>query len=270
VKTVKKDGTGDYTTVKAACLALAGGVSAFGIRNYVIVIYPGTYDETSILVPSGVTLRGINRDTCTIKGRLAPASLADATIIATSTIDLFESATLENLTITGQNVRYPVHFEGAGTNPDRKVVVRICHIEHFGNQEVRDWRDANPGSGLLASTVWNSWIAWGEGAASGVEVFMENTTLHGRSTFYLHDNRNFPKLTRHILKNCRQIGLDQNGALSVYTVNPIGSGQDNQLIIEGRHPPTELHPGAGFAVVLGSARKSGGEQIPDPHHPRQG
>lgn len=226
-KTVKKDGTGDFTTIGAA---LASITDSSLINTYKILIHPGRYLESGLKPPTGVHLEGTSRDRCIIHAEL-PDSTTDALLALTSTIDPIYATSLTNLTITGRNVRYPIHPEDAGKNPNTKLVVKNCHIEHFGNQGMRDWRTANPGSGMSASTVWDSWIAWGEGSASGNEVEIDRTTIRGRSSFYVHGTSNHEAPMRHRISRSRIVSTDPPTRRGGMTINPIGSGTDDELTI---------------------------------------
>jgi predicted RecA/RadA family phage recombinase len=224
--TVKPDGTGDYLTPKDANAAFVAGTGG----TCEIIVYPGRYTQTDWTAKENVTIRGTDPDKCILDGS-NPDNATDAVIDNTSTLWLQKTARLENLTITMRNGRYPVHAEAFGGAPDARHEIVNCRIEHFGNEGAKAWRDANPGSGLLSSTVWASDRAWGYGSSSGVYQRFENVTFVSRvDGWYVHDNADFSKPINHDLENCRILTRSTDGQI---LIQPLGSGQSSRVNING-------------------------------------
>lgn len=148
VKTVKVDGSGDYTTIAAAASAAVNGDT--------ILVYPGTYTEPVEAWSKTVDIIGIDKNTCIITndtGNYAtPAVEIDSGRIANLTI----ISTAENPTISsstwGYKLDYCIHADhahaegksliiedcilrnnhrsalGIGLYPDYTVTVRNCDI----------------------------------------------------------------------------------------------------------------------------------------------
>lgn len=221
--TVKPDGTGDYLSPKLANDAFVEGPG----KTCEITVHPGTYTETEWKVKEGVTIRGTIRDACILAGSL-PDTATDTQISNTSTLWLLKTARLENLTITARNMRYAVHSEASGAAPDARHDVVNCHIEHYGNQGVKDYRAAN---GIAAGSVWGSDRAWGYGSSSGIYERFENVTfVSRRESWYVHDNKDFLKPTNHDLIGCRILGRDADSFISIQS---LGSGQSSRVNIYG-------------------------------------
>lgn len=220
---VNPDGSGNYTTIGAALAAIT---DASYLKVYVVVIHPGTYNEQGLAPADWVFLQGTKRETCIINGYL-PNSSTDAMIAATSTVSIVFDGQLQNLTIRGQNVRYPVHFEDAGNNPGSKVTLSNLHLEHLGNQQVIDYRTANPGLPSptdTPSSVWSSWIAYGYGSGSAVISNADRVTFKGRSTYYVHNDRDFAQPMFNVHTGCRYVSVGGSGL----SINPTGSGTDDE------------------------------------------
>jgi hypothetical protein len=222
--TVKKDGTGDYTSVKLANAAFVEGPG----KTCEIIVYPGTYTDNEYVIKEGVTVRGILREACILDGSL-PASATDTQITNTSTIWVRKTCRLENLTILMKNGRYAVHAEDSGGSKDARHDIINCHIEHLGNHEVAAYRTANA---LPAGSVWASDRAWGYGSSSGWYERFENCTLVSRrGAWYVHDNKDFDRPMNNELINCRIIARD--GDAGTFDIQPLGAGQTSRVSVRG-------------------------------------
>ncbi|MDD6483525.1 MAG: pectinesterase family protein [Clostridiales bacterium] len=225
---VAKDGSGDYDNISAANNSITDS-SAY--KRYIIDIAPGTYEEIDLTPKAYVTLRGTSSDECIIKGELPDSTSATAQgrnqIMKSSTINMKPTGGLENLTITARNLRYPVHDEGSGSNPDIVRYVKNCHIEHFGNKGATDYYIDN-GYGTNRNDVWQWTTAWGYGSASGVIEVFENTTFKSvQRAWYVHNNKNFTRRQVNILNNCHMI----SGEGQDITVESLGSTTDDLVVL---------------------------------------
>lgn len=223
VYTVKPDGTGDFRTPKEANAAFTPGAGL----TCEIIVHPGTYTDTEWVVKPGVTIRGTIRDACRLEGSL-PVTATDAQISGTSTLWLRKTARLENLTITARNMRYPVHSEDSGNAPDARHDIVNCWIEHYGNNDVKEYRATQ---GLPAGNVWNADKAWGYGSSSGIYERFENVTFISQSeAWYVHDNKDFTKPINHDLIGCRVLSRNKDGLISLQS---LGSGQSSRVNLYG-------------------------------------
>ena len=218
----------DFNTITSA---VASVVNSNKSNVYDIVIDDGTYEEENITLPDYVNLIGAsgNRENCIIKGYLSPDS-GNGVINPCSTINISKNNELRNLTITAQNMRYPIHDESNGVNKNWKQLVDNCYIEHKGNQEVIDYRSEHEED---PSTVWSSCHAWGEGASSGAYLRISNTTIKSvESAFYVHGASDITKPYYHELINCELIVSKPNEDSSIYvndTTTPING---NTLVVK--------------------------------------
>ena len=192
-----------------------------------IFIEDGIYNEKGLLLPNNVNLIGLsgNKDKVIINGEnLVTAS--DDEIEQTSTLDLKWSNRLENLTILGRNLRYPIHSESSGVEKNWTQILNNCRVEHLGNDSVIQYRKENS---LDYSRVWTSCHAWGEGASDGAYAEFNNCEFISVETaWYVHTNVNFKKPYIHVLNNCKLI---TKGALySAYISSGMDSKADDKVI----------------------------------------
>ena len=224
---VNPDGSGDFLSPKLANEAISDSSAA---KRYVIQISPGEYTEVNWTVKPYVTLRGEDRETCVLKGELPDeyggTAVGRTNIQNYSTINIFDTCTLENLTITAKNLRYPVHNEGNGNNKNATHIVRNCHIEHFGNAGATEYYLNHGGTDKY--DVWQWTTAWGYGSASGVlDIFEDSTFRSVDRAWYVHGNASFEEPQVNILTNCHlSAGTKQD-----ITVESLGSGTDDKVIL---------------------------------------
>lgn len=213
----------DYTTIADA---IASITDASSTKIYDILIDDGTYNEKDLTLPDYVNLIGAsgNRENCIIRGYLDPSS-SDSVINPCSTINMNKNNNLKNLTITAQNMRYPVHCESGGTQTDWTAIIDNCYIEHFGNQEVKDYRTEHSGD---PTTVWSAYHAWGMGISSNAHFVMKNTTLKSQEiAFYSHSQANVRNPYLIELENCKLLSSNIfGGAIAIDdSQSPIGNSR---------------------------------------------
>lgn len=214
-------GEGEYASPKLA------NDAADGVTPTLIVVHPGVYMDVEWVVKPRVHILGTHRDLCRLEGAL-PASATDQQVSGTSTIWLQGDATLENLTITARNMRYAVHSESGGAVTDYTHRTINCWIEHYGNQEVIDYRAANS---LPAGSPWSSDRAWGYGASSGGHEEHEQTVfVSRRDAWYIHSREGWTRPTSARLHGCRLV--TRSAAPTALVVQDLGSGQTNRVLID--------------------------------------
>lgn len=156
IVTVKKDGSGMYTTLKAAVDSIT---DANHLTNpYVIEVYPGEYDTlegftdeeiasadsgggynentfVGLKIKDGMTIRGIGiRDEIILKAELDPNTWTSGVRGIISTLNTTGTCALENLTIIGKHVRYCVHDDFR--SPSNSLDLRVLKNLKFDGQDL--------------------------------------------------------------------------------------------------------------------------------------
>lgn len=188
--TVKKDGSGDFTSLVAAINAVGEGTSDNPINIYV---HSGTYDiltelggdtwlqtvETTnserlgIVVPDYVNIIGIGdvRMQLEVPGDKTTANTAKRI----SLLNVWKHNTIKNLKMYVKNTRYVVHDETNNSYHNNDVRYIDCYLEHKGNK----------------AGVWASTQAYAAGTGSNGNYLFENCTFKSVSIpFSMHDNAN--------------------------------------------------------------------------------
>jgi hypothetical protein len=229
---VKADGTGDFTTIKAAALSIT---DASATKRYEIQIYDAHTVITDITqanwqLPGYVDVRYVGVGLGWIEYHF-PANTAPADTVNTSGFWVNGTSKLTNLKVTMQNGRYPVHSDGSGANPNIAVSGVDCWFEHMGCQEAIDYQ-TSLGAGGNPSGVWRSWSPFGYGSASGhVMEFYRCTFLSQDRGGYIHTNQNFTAPTVLRFHKCRLIARNPDGHSML--IQPLGSGQRDVVELDG-------------------------------------
>lgn len=220
----------DYASPMAANAAITDSSAS---KRYVVDIAPGTYEtydeELSWYkdankhgsaygwtVKPYVTLRGTDSDRtkCKIVGKFPDnISLTQEGrnyITNFSTLNLFDSCVLENLTITAENMRYPIHDEGSNNNKNAIHIMNNCHIEHLGTKGATDAYINSLGlteQEAMANgkyyDVWQWASPYGYGSGSGVvAIFNDSEFKSATRGWYVHSNAKFDNPQVNILNNC--------------------------------------------------------------------
>lgn len=210
IVTVKKDGTGDYTTIRGALESIS---NASHINPYLIEVYPGTYNLTDEYsdaeirtaadnlffgwrLTDGISIKGVgNRHEVILSAELS-ASDYDRTTIRNkiSVLSVGGNMRMENLTLIARNIRYCVHdafSEGVG------VYKRIVKDMNF---VASDLTSGNPvrtyGCGLMMP---------------GENFEFENCDFGG--DMVIHSNIGITNPTKAYFRNCRgrQVRMSTSG-----------------------------------------------------------
>lgn len=220
--TVKADGTGDYTNPVDACNATFPNL--YGNKKYIIEVHEGEYDVYSawtdfnktgmyitgnnvgINLGKNVSLVGVGARESVILKCNQPNDTAWS--IKGSCINMnLGGNTLENLTLIAENSRYTVHSDNSNTYKDMNYLVKNCVLIHNDN----------------ASGLWEYPTCWGEGCSSGdMRVFENCTFISPRDAFGFHNNVNYDKPSRHIVRECIIKTTGNNNAINLISM---GSGQ---------------------------------------------
>lgn len=193
--TVKKDGTGDFDTLRGALESISNATSQ---NLYVVEIYEGIYDVSTeytpeewavesidfigLSVPDFVTLKGVgNKENIVITAE----DTTQRTYV--STLNLRNTCSLYNLTIKGKNLRYVIHddYAQAGQNHYVRIVENCDFI----------------GENLRLAYV------YGCGIKQGAEYHIRNcrftTDLVSNFSFLMHNNINWSREAFVEIENCR-------------------------------------------------------------------
>lgn len=144
---VKKDGTGDFTSLAAALNSITDASPA---NKYCVQLYDDIYatvkaDYTAVSgtsffalahVRSYIKLMGMN-GVRTISGTL-PTDLVVGDYPVYETMHLDGFGELENLRIVNQNGRYGIHYEQSNASPNWDGIwyARNCEVIHMGCEDV--------------------------------------------------------------------------------------------------------------------------------------
>lgn len=220
--TVKKDGTGDFTTIRSAIESITdSGVNKF----YKVQIYEGSdgiYDIFSeytttelenvnfkgLYIPNYTKLEGIGN--VTIKGELATSLNAQFNLI--STLNLNQVCDLENLTITSKNCRYAVHDDPPTSSIKIVHNLRKCKFIKY------------------TGTVGYS-IAYGSGCRSGAVIDIDDCDFESEMNFpySIHNNVSFTEPMHLKINNSRF--LNKNGSTN-YSIALLSMGSGTEDIVE--------------------------------------
>lgn len=236
-RTIKQDGTGDYTTFAAA---FATVTDSSPMKWYEFTVYPPTldtaglghpaYDEINLQLPPYTRLIGTDKNKCWLRGAFA-ASIDDTTMTQQSTLNVKYEYEIRNLKVTGRNCRYAIHSESSGAITDVNHTIKNCHIEHYGNQDVINYRAANS---LPAGSPWTVYTPYGYGSSSGIYAYFENVTFKSPTVgWYVHNNQKFSKPNINKLVRCNIINMDTKEDKNAIAIECLGSGTNDQLILEG-------------------------------------
>lgn len=204
VVTVKPDGSGDYTTIRGALDAI-GTQASEPLHPYRIEVYPGTYnvmsdysdteiaaaayDQTSFVGPKlldGMHMVGMGLpQEVIISGVLDTDTWGSSIRGVVSTLNFQGSCSIENLTISAENLRYCIHDDfHYPVGQRRTVVMKNCVFK---------------ASGSMSYTVP---VTYGAGARDGgVMLYAENCDFG--PVFSIHTSQTTNNNSRYYLRNCK-------------------------------------------------------------------
>ena len=215
--TVKKDGTGDSTTIKGA-IELCKNSSID--NQYEILIFDGEYNVieelggiqylnnimtmsgayAGLLLPDYVHLKGMgkSKDDVKITANVGQYfgldfSILDNAVTKLSPLNLEKSNNIENLTIVGQNCRYALHDESNNSYQNYTRKMKNVKVIHKGNDSKYTWKSSN---------------GVGAGSGSGATYEYENCTFEGTLPYSIHDNTSFTKPNKFLFNNCKFLNIN--------------------------------------------------------------
>jgi len=201
VKTVKKDGTGDYLTIQAA---LTGITDATATKRYRIDIYDdwivtAKADYTSnasyfryIIFKDYIYLNGVGESkikiTCSI-----PDDSSDEETTYYEPLHFDKITGLNNIELSAKNLRYAAHSDSSAN-----IYLYNSKFIHLGVQGVVDYRAANS---LPAGSPYDG-ATFGEGVSNNRQSNLYNCEFVGKYPYQTHDNINFTIGGRTRLVKC--------------------------------------------------------------------
>ena len=218
---VKKDGTGDFTSLVDCLKSITDSslkkqynvyvyddhdiIAELGGQNYIESL-PETADRTSLYVPEYVNIIGIGLRT--LSGKIKRTWNCNYNAVkAMSTLEIKKGNNkFKNLIITAQNMRYAVHDESNGSVPNNSIEWENCKFIHYGND---DFKDDTTGQ-------WLSVCGYGSGMSSGCIRKFEHCYFESNAFFpYLcHDNKNFKDGVYLYFNDCE---LNNKGGNKAYS-----------------------------------------------------
>ncbi len=224
--TVKKDGSGDYTTIQAAITAIEADLVNTDIREILVYDdfealddpdYPsyniGSVDNAIFKMKSNLKVRGVGgakKIYSTMPTNKANPLYYDYT----QAIYFAGGGELENLHIIAKNTRYPIHSDAASCALTKARIVD-CIIEHLGCDDVPD----SP-----AGNRWHQPSGWGGGTRSGQIIdFVRTDFLSPIYPFSNHSNIDFTQPTRISFDTCKFINSKHGYSVNIEVY---GSGME--------------------------------------------
>ena len=194
---VKKDGTGDFTSLVDCIKSITDSslkkqyniyvyddhdiIKELGGQSYIESL-PDSADRTSLYIPEYVNIFGVGLKV--ISGKIEKTWNCNYNAIkAMSTLEIKKGNNkFKNLIITAQNMRYAVHDESNGSVPNNSVEWKNCKFIHYGND---DFKDDTTGQ-------WLSVCGYGSGMSSGCIRKFEHCYFESNAfySFLSHDNKN--------------------------------------------------------------------------------
>jgi len=247
---VKKDGSGDFTTIQQAINSVTDAAvnNQYDIQVYDdfnitdltqlwVVNNPKEHNKSAAKPTDSIALV-ITKNWVHIRGMGAPKRLyieSPTTLAADSfqriqTILPKGNVIINNFYVGIKGGRYAIHQESGGskTSDDyhATTVYRNLRIEHKGNRAA-DGYNSN----------WTSVMAQANGTTSGLKMIYINcewVTVDTAVPYYSHSNADFDEPNELTFINCRML---TKGVFNMGTINPywgdIGSGQKSILKIIG-------------------------------------
>ena len=244
-KVVKKNGTigvdCDFNGNRGIQNAIESILDATAAKRYEILVLAGVYEATSkadftggVTAPTAqqsggtpvcfirgknfVSIRGENRDTVIIRGDLMGTVPANTFQYYQTMFWHSNQGTVENVTVIGRDVRYPIHID-AGQLGCKDYVSTFINVKgiHQGNP------DNTGGAG-----EWTSQHVWGIGTSDGQVINFINCMMIGPwDLFYHHTNLNFAKGSKLYYEN--PIGIHTGTNRRMLSLQSLGSGKQEMV-----------------------------------------
>lgn len=268
--TVKKDGSGDFTTIRAAVDSISNASSK---RNpYVIEVYEGTYnvfddysDEeilsagtshytdssfVGIKLTDGISMRGVGtKEKIIIHGEVS-TTYDEALRNNLSTLNLQGTSTIENITVTAKNIRYAVHDDFTGESTYRTV--KNCNFNGENLTSGTDRRSYGLGQRTNGHAYFENCdfgvsFLWHSANAASATHPSDVTLNNCKAIYCLLFNYNHSVINQVHLNNCE---FDE---ISVGFTN--GTSSDFKLHLDGTRTNAMISCPAGFLYEINNVTK---------------
>jgi len=194
------------------------------------------YSFISLKNKNYISLRGMGVGRTIISGYLPNTYTSTIYQYYQTIFNESNNCIIENLTVIGQNVRYPIHT-------DQSIGGCANYIEKYNNVLIE-----HKGNTANALTGWTSFHPLGLGIASGQEIYLNGCTLKSSiNPIYIHTNPNYTKPFLLEFKNCKLINSGTNYVLA--TIAPLSANIEGELRLIGCD-------GLGFIVDAGRVMAS--------------
>ena len=248
--TVKKDGSGDFTTIQEAInsvkdaavnkqydIQVYDNFEIYDLTDLWLVHKPTEHNQSATHPQSSIALV-ITKNWVHIRGMGAPrrlyvespTTLAPDSFQRVQTIFPKGNVIINNFYVGIKGGRYAIHQESGGskTSDDyhATTVYRNLKIEHKGNRAADGY-----------NSKWSSVMAQANGTTSGLRMIHINcewVTVDTRVPYYSHSNKDFDEPNELTFINC---SMQTKGAFTMGKISPhwsdIGSGQKSTIKIIG-------------------------------------
>ena len=245
--TVKKDGTGDFTSIVDAVRAVTDTSKPNNIY-----IYPGTYDmiseyfgdndytdtsDTGLVLPDNVNLIGCGKKENVIIEANFPSTIKYNTSSHFSPIHLRgRNNKLQNLTVQCFNCRYPVHDQAA-SNDNKEYLHEYVDVIliHNGFDS-----GAITATGSVTEENNDTSHRWGSCHALGQGTYKTATIICERCEFICNAESGVPYLTHDaqehleqgvtiLLSECKLVSTKNKGGLII--ISSLGEGYSNSMTL---------------------------------------
>jgi hypothetical protein len=224
---VKKDGTGDFTSIQEAIDSIT---DASKDKTYDVLIYDdweidnindlqtytGWHWYYLFATKDYVNVRGVGEKRIVVSVKL-PNDVPALYLERTQTVWFDGNSTIENLDIRLTNGRYPVHSDSK-VNENCVQKIKNCQMIHYGNQDADHFAS------------WQSDYALGLGTWSGQSFIVEDCELIARHQAAVwHTNSLFEKPSKLEVRNTTTISQDKYRS---WEITELGSAQKNAALFE--------------------------------------
>ena len=221
---VKKDGTGDFTSIQEAIDSIK---DASIEKQYKILVYDNwEIDDVQDLnnndywyylfaTKDYIHVKGVGKH-CKLSISL-PDDIAPDYIERTQTVFVIGNSSIENFEVQAKNARYAIHIDKE-TDVNCMAKIKNCIITHQGNDHAVNFLS------------WTSDYALGIGSQSDHQLYIENCELYARSQVSTyHTNIYFDDPSFCEFKDCKFVSGDKSLNMNI---TELGSAVKNRFVFK--------------------------------------
>lgn len=244
--TVKKDGTGDFTSIVDAVHAVTDTSKPNNIH-----IYPGTYDmiseyfgdsdytdtsDVGLVLPNNVNLIGCGKKENVIIEANFPSTIKYNTSNHFSPIHLRgRNNKLQNLTVQCFNCRYPVHDQAASNDNEEYLheYVDVILIHNGFDSDAIVTTESVTEENNDTSHRWGSCHALGQGTYKTATIICERCEFicnaAGGVPYFTHDaQEHLEQGVTILLSECKLVSTKNRG---IIIISSLGEGYSNSMTL---------------------------------------